>query len=45
MERFFCKFEQFRPIVARFGKLARNFLAAVVLAFARPWARFYDSTA
>jgi transposase len=42
VERFFNK--HFRRIATRFDKLARNFLAAVVLASARLWTRAYEST-
>jgi transposase len=44
VERFFCKLKHFRRVATRFDKLARNFLAAVSLASARIWARFYEST-
>ena len=44
VERFFCKLKHFRRIATRFDKLARNFLAAVVLASARLWMRAYEST-
>jgi transposase len=37
IERFFCKLKHFRRIATRFDKLARNFLAAVLLASARLW--------
>jgi transposase len=35
VERFFCKLKHFRRVATRFDKLARNFLAAVVLASIR----------
>lgn len=44
VERYFCKLKHFRGIATRFAKLARNFLAAVVLASARLWTRAYEST-
>lgn len=44
VERFFCKLKQFRRIATRFDKLARNFLAAVLLASTRLWLRAYEST-
>jgi transposase len=44
VERFFCKLKHFRRIATRFDKLARNFLAAVLLASARLWTRTYEST-
>jgi len=44
VERFFCKLKQFRRIATRFDKLARNFLAAVLLAATRLWLRTYEST-
>jgi transposase len=44
VERFFCKLKHFRRIATRYDKLARNFLAAVVLASARLWLRTYEST-
>jgi transposase len=44
IERFFCKLKQFRRIATRFDKLARNFLAAVLLASTRLWTRAYEST-
>ncbi len=39
VERFFCKLKHFRRVATRFDKLARNFLAAVLLASARLWLR------
>ena len=44
VERFFCKLKHFRRIATRYDKLARNFLAAVVLASTRLWLRAYKST-
>lgn len=44
VERFFCKLKHFRGIATRFAKLARNFLAAVLLASTRLWTRAYEST-
>ena len=44
VERFFCKLKHFRGIATRFAKLARNFLAAVLIACARLWTRAYEST-
>lgn len=44
VERFFCKLKHFRRIATRFDKLARNFLAAVLLASTRIWLRTYEST-
>lgn len=44
VERFFCKLKQFRRIATRFDKLARNFLAAVLLASTRLWLRAVEST-
>jgi transposase len=44
IERFFCRLKQFRRVATRFDKLARNFLAAVLLASTRLWLRTYEST-
>lgn len=44
VERYFCKLKQFRRVATRFDKLARNFLAAVLLASTRLWLRAYEST-
>jgi transposase len=44
IERFFCKLKHFRRIATRFDKLARNFLAAVMLASTSLWLRAYEST-
>jgi transposase len=43
VERFFCKLKHFRRVATRFDKLARNFLAAVMLASTRLWLRVYES--
>ena len=44
VERFFNKLKHFRRVATRFDKLARNFLAAVMLASTRLWMRAYEST-
>jgi len=44
VERFFNKLKHFRRIATRFDKLARNYLAAVLLASIRLWLRFYESS-
>ena len=44
IERFFCKLKHFSRVATRFDKLARNFLAAVLLASTRLWLRAYEST-
>lgn len=44
VERFFNRLKHFRRIATRFDKLARNFLAAVLLASARIWLKHYEST-
>jgi transposase len=44
VERFFNKLKHFRRVATRFDKLARNFLAAVLLASTRLWLRAYEST-
>ncbi|KKB06929.1 transposase [Devosia geojensis] len=44
IERFFCRLKQFRRVATRFDKLARNFLAAVLLASIRIWTKAYEST-
>jgi transposase len=44
IERFFCKLKHFRRIATRFDKLARNFLAAVLLVSTRLWLKAYEST-
>jgi len=44
VERFFCKIKHFRRIATRFDKLARNFLAAVLLVSNRLWLRACEST-
>lgn len=43
VERYFCKLKHFRRIATRFDKLARNFLASVLLTSARLWLRAYES--
>jgi transposase len=44
VERFFNKLKHFRRVATRFDKLARNYLAAVLLAATRLWTRAYEST-
>ena len=44
VERYFCKLKHFRRIATRFDKLARNFLASILLASSRLWLRAYEST-
>ena len=44
VERYFCKLKHFRRVATRFDKLARNYLASVLLASARIWMRNYEST-
>jgi transposase len=44
VERFFCRLKHFRGVATRFDKLARNFLAAGLLASTRLWLRAYEST-
>jgi transposase len=44
VERFFNKLKHFRRVATRFDKLARNYLAAVLLAATRSWTRAYEST-
>jgi transposase len=44
VERFFNKLKHFRRIATRFDKLARNYLAAVLMAATRLWTRVYEST-
>ncbi|UPJ60721.1 transposase [Bradyrhizobium sp. 192] len=36
--------KQFRRVATRFNKLARNFLAAALLASIRAWLRAFEST-
>ena len=43
VERFFNKLKHFRRVATRFDKLAKNFLAAVLLASIRLWIRTYES--
>lgn len=45
VERYFCKLKHFLSVATRFDKLARNFLAAIILALARIWLRTYESAA
>jgi transposase len=44
IERFFNKIKHFRRVATRFDKLARNYLAAVMLASTRLWIKAYEST-
>ena len=44
IERFFNKLKHFRRVATRYDKTARNFLAAVLLAATRIWARFESTT-
>ena len=44
IERFFNRLKHFRAIATRYNKLARNFLAAVLLASTRLWLKQYEST-
>jgi DDE family transposase len=44
IERFFNKLKHFRRIATRYDKTARNFLAAVLIAATRLWARFESAT-
>ena len=44
VERFFNKLKHFRRIATRFDKLARNYLAAVLIASTRLRVRIYEST-
>ena len=44
IERCFNKLKHFRRIATRFDKLARNYLAAVLLASTRLWTRLYQFT-
>ena len=43
VERYFCKLKHFRRVATRFDKLARNFLAAVLLASSRLCLTAYES--
>jgi len=43
VERFFNKLKRFRKIATRYEKTAGNYLAAVLIASARIWMRFYES--
>lgn len=44
IERFFCKLKHLRHVATRFDKLARNFLAAVLLASTSLWLRNESTT-
>jgi transposase len=44
IERFFNKLKHFRRVATRYDKLARNYLAAVLLAATRLWTRFESTT-
>jgi len=44
VERFFNKLKHFRRVATRFDKLARNYLAAVLMVATRLWTRAYEST-
>lgn len=44
IERYFNKLKHFRRVATRYDKLARNFLAAVMLASVRIQMRAYEST-
>jgi transposase len=44
IERFFNRLKHFRGIARRDNTLARNFLAAVLIASSRLWLRHYEST-
>jgi len=44
VERFFNRIKHLRRIATRFDKLARNYLAAVMLGAIRLWTRSYEST-
>ena len=44
IERTFCRLKDFRRIATRYDKLARNFLASILLASTRLWIRAYAST-
>lgn len=43
VERYSCRLKPFRRVATRFDKLARNFLATVLLASSRLWLRAYES--
>jgi len=43
VERFFNKLKHFRKIATRYEKTAQNYLAAVLMACARLWLRYYES--
>jgi transposase len=42
IERFFSKLKHFRRVVARYDRLAENFLAMVQFASMRLWLRAYE---
>ena len=44
IERFFCKLKQFRRVATRFDKLARNYLATILITASRLWVRAVEST-
>ena len=44
VERFFNRLKHFRRVATRYDKTARNFLAAVLLAATRLWARLESRT-
>jgi len=44
IERLFCKLKQFHRVASRFDKLARNFVATVLIVSTRLWLRGYEST-
>ena len=44
IERFFNKLKHFRRIATRYDKLARNYLAAALIAASRLWIRFESTT-
>jgi transposase len=44
IERFFLRLKNFRRVATRYDKLARNFLAAVLIAATRIWTKAYEST-
>ena len=44
VERFFNKLKHFRRVATRYEKTAQNFLAVVLLAATRLWARFESTT-
>ena len=44
IERFFNKLKHFRRIATRYDKLARNYLAAILIAATRLWTRFESTS-